>query len=193
MLRAITGQLRLRSGELHIGDRNATKWPAFQVARSGVRWVGEPRPLVATLTVQENLEIGGITRRGDLQENMEKLWTRLPLLYERRHDRAGSLSGGQQQLLAIGQAMMSQPTFLCLDEPSLGLAPQVIVDVGELIDSLVAQGVGVLWAEQFPRLLLEHCSIAIVMHAGSIAYAGPASELSDELLEAAFFGEETRS
>jgi branched-chain amino acid transport system ATP-binding protein len=89
--------------------------------------------------------------------------------------------------------MMSQPKFLCLDEPSLGLAPQVTADVGDLIDSLTANGVGILWAEQFPRLLLEHCSFAIVMHAGSVAYAGPAVDLSDELLEAAFFGEETRS
>jgi branched-chain amino acid transport system ATP-binding protein len=191
LLRVMTGQIRLREGSLMIDDLVASHWHAFKFVRAGIRWVGEPRPIVAGLTVEENLELGGITNRALIREETERLWTRLPLLYDRRGVRAGALSGGQQQMLAIGQALMSRPDFLFLDEPSMGLSPQMTEHVAVLIDGLVKDGVGILWAEQFPRLLLEHCSTAVVMHAGSVAYKGDASQLTDAALEQAFFGEDS--
>ena len=115
----------------------------------------------------------------------------LPVLRERRKQRAGSLSGGQQQMLAIGQALMTNPRYLCLDEPSLGLAPSVVALVADLARTLAATGVGVLWAEQFPDLALSHCTHALLLSAGRVVTMCPAGQLSRDLLEATYLGQGT--
>jgi branched-chain amino acid transport system ATP-binding protein len=112
----------------------------------------------------------------------------LPALHAKRRDRADGLSGGQQQMLAIGQALMSTPRYLCLDEPSLGLAPLVFGEVARLISDLAAGGVGIVWAEQFPEVAKARSSHVILLSAGMVTASGPPAEISDEHLEAAYLG-----
>lgn len=188
LFRAISGQLRLRQGRRIKDDEDVTAWRAYKLARAGVRWVGEPRPVFPTLTVEQNLAVGGITRRDIIKEQTEEVFTLLPMLREKQRDRAASLSGGQQQMLAIGQALMTRPEYLCLDEPSLGLAPAVVTNVAGLVTTLASRGVGVLWAEQFPDLALARSSHVLLMSAGRALYAGPVAGFDRGLLEAAYLG-----
>ena len=188
LLKVVSGQLRPRAGVRLLGDQDVTKWRAFKLARAGVRWVGEPRPVFPTLTVAENLGVGGITQRAMIAERTEQVYELLPELRKKHRDRAASLSGGQQQMLAIGQALMTSPRFLCLDEPSIGLAPHLVLAVAELITRLTTQGVGILWAEQFPEIAVKHCTEVLVLSAGRVVSAGPAAELDREKVEAAYLG-----
>jgi branched-chain amino acid transport system ATP-binding protein len=188
LLRAVSGQLKIRSGKRLIDDQDVTTWRTYKIATAGVRWVGEPRPIFPTLTVEENLEVGGITQRKLIAEQSEVVYDLLPALKDKRKQRAASLSGGQQQMLAIGQALMTKPTYLCLDEPSLGLAPTVVKSVADLIVELASRGVGILWAEQFPEVALSHCTDALVLSAGRALSSGPASEIDRDALEAAYLG-----
>ncbi|HEX3804337.1 MAG TPA: ATP-binding cassette domain-containing protein [Solirubrobacteraceae bacterium] len=191
LLRLMSGQLKLRAGVRRIDDDDATKWHAFQLARAGVRWVGEPRPIFPTLTVEENLEIGGITKRSEIPRKQREIYEMLPILEEKRKLQASSLSGGQQQMLAIAQALMTDPSYLCLDEPSIGLAPSIVSMVAELVVKLTSQNVGILWAEQFPEVALSHCTHAMVLGAGRILSQGPVAELDRDILEAAYLGKRT--
>jgi branched-chain amino acid transport system ATP-binding protein len=188
LLRTISGQLRVRAGSRFKDGEDVSNWRAHKMARGGVRWVGEPRPIFPSLTTEENLAVGGITRRDTITEQRQKVYELLPALVEKRLDTADSLSGGQQQMLAIGQALMTAPRYLCLDEPSLGLAPQVVTMVAGLIDTLASQGVGILWAEQFPEIALQHCSRVVLLSAGRVIHAGPAADFDRALLEAAYLG-----
>jgi branched-chain amino acid transport system ATP-binding protein len=188
LLRATSGQLRLRSGQRFKDDEDITAWRAHKIARGGIRWVGEPRPIFPSLTTEENLAIGGITQREMIDERRERVYELLPALREKRVDSADSLSGGQQQMLAIGQALMTEPDYLCLDEPSLGLAPQVVTMVANLIDTLAGQGVGILWAEQFPEVALEHCSRVVLLGAGRVLKSGEPATFDRRLLDAAYLG-----
>jgi branched-chain amino acid transport system ATP-binding protein len=188
LLRAISGQLKLRAGRRLLDDEDITGWRTYKIARGGVRWVGEPRPIFPTLTVEENLAVGGITQRSSIDEQTQHVYDLLPALKDKHGERAASLSGGQQQMLAIGQALMTKPRYLCLDEPSLGLAPAVVTMVAELIGELASRGVGILWAEQFPRVALSRSTHALVLSAGRVLSSGPAEELNRDTLEAAYLG-----
>ncbi len=188
LLRAISGQLRLRSGERFKDEEDITGWRAHKMARAGVRWVGEPRPIFPSLTTEENLAVGGITQRDKIDQRRERVYELLPALREKRLDTADSLSGGQQQMLAIGQALMTEPDYLCLDEPSLGLAPHVVSMVASLIDTRAGQGVGILWAEQFPEVALAHCSRVVLLGAGRVLKSGEAATFDRALLDAAYLG-----
>jgi branched-chain amino acid transport system ATP-binding protein len=188
LLKALTGQLRIRSGTRVLLGQDVGRWPAHRLAAEGVRWVGEPRPIFPSLTVRENLEIGGITRRNGIESHLMRIYELLPILYERRDERAARLSGGQQQMLAIGSALMSSPRFLCLDEPSIGLAPSIVEQVADLVSRLVTQGVGVIWAEQFLDIILARCTTVALVRSGGIAVSGPTSEFTREFLEDAYFG-----
>jgi len=189
LLRSISGQLKLRAGRRIVDGVDTTGWRTHRVARAGVRWVGDPRPIYPSLSVHENLAIGGAVRRSDIEQRRAWVYDLMPLLHEKRRDPAGSLSGGQQQMVAIGQALMSSPQYLCLDEPSLGLASVVVHTLSELIRNLADAGVGVVWAEQFPEVALSRSNKAVVIAAGKVVLSGPPAELSRDQLEAAYLGQ----
>jgi branched-chain amino acid transport system ATP-binding protein len=188
-LKTVSGQLKVRSGTRYLDGIDTTLWRTHKIARAGIRWVGEPRPIYPTLTIVENLDIGGSMLRNKLVEKRAFVYELLPMLHEKRNEKAGTLSGGQQQMLAIGQALMSDPRFLCLDEPSLGLAAHVINSLSVLIGQLAESGVGILWAEQFPEVALKRCSQIIVLSAGKVVLSGEPSTISRESLERAYMGE----
>jgi branched-chain amino acid transport system ATP-binding protein len=188
LLKVMSGQLRIRDGSRSIDGDDVKSWSPHAAARAGVRWVGEPRPIYPGLTVEENLQVGGITARAGIPKQRDRVYGLLPALYEKRQQRAGSLSGGQQQMLAIGQSLMSNPRYLCLDEPSLGLAPRVVSDVAALVASLVQAGMGAVWAEQFPELTRAYCNQLLVLSAGSTVAHGRPDEISDDDLERAYLG-----
>jgi branched-chain amino acid transport system ATP-binding protein len=188
LLKVLSGQLKVRSGVRELDGRDVKSWAPYQAARDGVRWVGEPRPVYPGLTVRENLEIGGIRARGNTNRNMAEIYELLPVLHEKRDARAASLSGGQQQQLAIGQALMSKPRFLCLDEPSLGLSPAMVVEVTHLITRLVSDGVGVVWAEQFPEIARAHSTKLVVLSAGVVLASGSVADVQLADIERAYLG-----
>jgi len=188
LLKVVSGQLKARAGKRTLDDADSGRWRAYKMARMGVRWVGEPRPIFPSLTVRENLAIGGIIERDLIAERTERVYGLLPALKEKQSARGASLSGGQQQMLAIGQALMSEPRFLCLDEPSIGLAPHVISTIADLISSLAAQGVGILWAEQFPEVAVSHCTELMVLSGGRVVAKGQTTEISQEQIHAAYLG-----
>jgi len=188
LLKTISGQLKIRAGSRRIDGAETTSWAPHRVARAGVRWTGDPRPVYRDLTVVENLEIGASALKSAFRERRDYVYELLPVLAEKRSVKAASLSGGQQQMLAIGQALMSNPRYLCLDEPSLGLAVHVINSLSELIGNLAAAGVGIVWAEQFPEVALQRSSRIVVIGAGRIVLDGAPSAISREQLERAYLG-----
>ena len=188
LLKTVSGQLSVRAGSRAIDDADTGRWRAYKMARAGVRWVGEPRPIFPNLSVRENLAIGGITRRDLIAEQTEVVYGLLPALKTKKDARAASLSGGQQQMLAIGQALMTKPDFLCLDEPSLGLAPAILLDLVEVIVGLAAGGVGVLWAEQFPEVAVNHCNEILVLSGGQVVASGAPESVEEEQIHAAYLG-----
>jgi branched-chain amino acid transport system ATP-binding protein len=188
LLKVLSGQLRIRSGSRSLDGRDLRSWSPHHAARDGVRWIGEPRPIYPGLTVIENLEIGGICDRAAVEENMANVFELLPALQEKRTAQAGTLSGGQQQMLAFAQALMSRPRFLCLDEPSLGLSPAMVSIVAELVSTLVSSGVGVAWAEQYPAITRAHSTELVVLSAGRVIASGRPEAVTDEQLEKAYLG-----
>jgi branched-chain amino acid transport system ATP-binding protein len=188
LLRAISGQLKLREGRRTLDGADVTSLGPHRMARAGVRWIGEPRPVYPSLTVEENLQVGGTLRRRRAAALRDEMFELMPVLAEKRAQRAGGLSGGQQQLLAIGQALMSEPAFLLLDEPSIGLAPQVVETVAELVTRLRADGVGIVWAEQFPDLAIQRSDQVVVLGSGRIALQGIPGAIDRDRLEAAYVG-----
>lgn len=188
LLRTVSGQLRIRGGQRLLGTVDVTGRGAHQMARTGVRWVGEPRPVYPSLTVEENLEVGGTLRRRHASRLKRQVFELMPVLQDKRSLRAGSLSGGQQQMLAIGQALMSEPAFLLLDEPSIGLAPQIVDAVAELVTQLKESGVGIMWAEQFPDLAIRRSDYVIVLNSGRVVLEGRPHEVGKDRLEASYVG-----
>ena len=188
LLKAISGQLKIRAGSRRLEGEDTTRWRTYKVAKAGIRWVGDPRPIYPSLSVEENLHVGGTVRRSQIDEKRDWIFDLLPMLKDKRTAAAGSLSGGQQQMLAIGQSLMSEPRYLCLDEPSLGLAPVVINSLSELIANLAESGVGVVWAEQFPEVALKRSSHVIVIAAGKVVLSGKPGEISRAELESAYLG-----
>lgn len=192
LLKVLSGQIRVRAGSRTVDGRDVTSWKPYQAARDGIRWVGEPRPVYPSLTVEENLAIGGVTVRGEIKKQTQNIYELLPALHAKRRERAGSLSGGQQQMLAIAQALMSTPRYLCLDEPSLGLAPAVFGEVARMISDLATSGVGVVWAEQFAEVAKGRSSHVVVLSAGTVVASGAPTQISDDQLQAAYFGASAR-
>jgi branched-chain amino acid transport system ATP-binding protein len=188
LLKVLSGQLKIRSGTRTIDGQDVKSWSPHRAARSGVRWVGEPRPIYPSLSVAENLEVGGMIARASIEEQRQRVYELLPALYEKRVHRAASLSGGQQQMLGIGQALMSKPRYLCLDEPSLGLSPAMVNTVAELVSDLVRAGVGAVWAEQFPEVAKAHCTKLVVLRAGVVVTSGDPNTISSRQLELSYLG-----
>lgn len=168
----------LVSGSIHYGGRRIDRMEADEVVRAGVVLVPEGRRLFINLTVEENLLVGGISRSGgDRRDSLERVYEQFPELTQHRHRISGYLSGGQQQMVAIGRALMSNPTLLMLDEPSLGLAPKIVDSIFEAIVRLRSNDMSVLLVEQNAHLALKVADYGYVMERGRIVFDGSASDL----------------
>jgi branched-chain amino acid transport system ATP-binding protein len=194
LLRAICGLLDPHDGEITKGsvtldDRPLSGlWPAT-IVRRGVAQVMEGRRTFAELTVEENLRIGAHTNPGQRRQGLDRVFDLFPALAGRRRDTAGYLSGGEQQMLAIGRALMAQPRFLLLDEPSLGLAPRLVEQIRDLIQEINRQGTAVLLVEQNATMALSIASHGYVMETGKIVLDKPAAELlADEDIREFYLG-----
>ena len=177
-LRVIAGQLRPSEGRVVFGGEDISHRPAYARARAGLVHVPEGRAVLARMTVQENLEMGAYARAdAEVAADLERVFARFPRLKERRHQPAGTLSGGEQQMLAIGRALMARPKVLLLDEPSMGLAPLVTAEIFRLIQEINQEGTTILLVEQNARQALRIAHYAYVMETGQIAVEGQAADL----------------
>jgi branched-chain amino acid transport system ATP-binding protein len=182
-LRAIAGALKPRSGTIRFDGRDVTALPSHERARLGIALVPEGRHVFPFLTVRENLELGGFKyrkQRARVRRLVDAMFDMFPRLRERAAQNAGTLSGGEQQMLALARAMMSEPRLLCLDEPSLGLAPLVVRDIFRTIASINAAGTGVLLVEQNARYALDTASRGYVLQTGSIITSGSCAALQED-------------
>jgi branched-chain amino acid transport system ATP-binding protein len=180
-LNTISGLLAPRQGTIRFAGRDVTGWRAERVAALGLVQVPEGRQILAPLTVEENLLVGAYTRRdGAVRADLQAVCERFPRLAERRGQVAGSLSGGEQQMLAIGRALMARPRLLMLDEPSLGLAPLVVQEVFRALAALKARGATILLVEQNARKALRIADYAYVLEGGTIVQEGPAAALRED-------------
>ena len=191
-LKALAGLLRPAAGRIHYNGVDITARPAFELVRQGLALVPEGRGVFGRLTVEENLAMGAYSRRdrARITTDFDRVYGLLPRLAERRRQHGGTLSGGEQQMLAIGRALMSRPRMLLLDEPSMGLAPLMVQTIFETIRAITAEGVTLLLVEQNAKLALETCHRGYVMESGLIALADGASRLlTNPQVRQAYLGE----
>jgi branched-chain amino acid transport system ATP-binding protein len=188
-LRSISGLVRPSSGKIEFLSENITgKDPAAIVTR-GITLVPEGRKIFADLTVLENLKIGAYLRKDDLNDDIKWVYELFPRLQERSWQHGGTLSGGEQQMLAVGRALMSRPKLLMMDEPSLGLAPLIVRNIFDIIREINKQGVTILLIEQNANMALQIADIGYVMETGRITLKGSGTELmANEGVKAAYLG-----
>ena len=189
-LKTILGLVRPRTGSVTFAGEDVTTFPTSQRIKRGLAIVPENRRLFGPMTVVENLEMGSYLRpKADLKEEFERVYTLFPLLYERRSQLAGTLSGGEQQMVAMGRALMSQPRLLLMDEPSMGLAPILVERSFEIIQQVHAAGVAMLIVEQNANVSLSIADRGYVLSTGRIVLEGKAAELiANEDLRKAYLG-----
>ncbi len=190
-LHSISGLVKPRSGEIIFCGANLRTTEAHKIIKLGLAQVPEGRRIFSKMTVQENLEMGAYIRSDaqNIQDDYEKVFERLPRLKERRKQLAGTLSGGEQQMLAIGRALMCNPKMLLLDEPSMGLSPLLVNEIFNIIQDVNKSGVTVLLVEQNAKKALEIANRAYVLETGAIAMEGDADELAnDEKVRRAYLG-----
>jgi branched-chain amino acid transport system ATP-binding protein len=181
LLRTVSGILKPRSGSVHFEGRSLRELSANKIVQRGVVQVQEGRGILGYMTVFENLELGAYVRkdRDAVQRDLRQVLERFPILQERQHQLGASLSGGEQQMLAIARALMAQPKLLMMDEPSLGLAPKIVSEVFSIIRSLKEEGKTILLVEQNARKALQCADRGYVMETGGIVMEGPARDLLD--------------
>jgi branched-chain amino acid transport system ATP-binding protein len=191
LLKAIVSRIRPESGEILFEGKSLLHKPTHRIAALGVALVPEGRAMFGNLTVHDNLEMGGYLRsKAENREGLESVFTLFPRLKERIQQFAGTLSGGEQQMLAIGRALMARPRLLLLDEPSLGIAPILVKSIYEAIDAINLQGVTILVVEQNAHLALKHSHRAYVLETGRIMMEGLSSNLAkDPKVKEAYLGE----
>jgi branched-chain amino acid transport system ATP-binding protein len=177
ILNAVAGLVRPRSGRVRFQGRDITRVPAHRLVAEGLVQVPEGREVLATLTVAENLQLGGWHRRSTAATSIEDMYARFPVLAERRHLPAGALSGGEQQMLAIARALVAGPTVLLMDEPSMGLAPKIVDEVFRVIGEIRASGTTVVLVEQNARRALRAADYGYVLETGEVAHEGVGSNL----------------
>jgi branched-chain amino acid transport system ATP-binding protein len=190
-LHSISGLVKPKSGEITFCGNNLCTTDAHKIIRLGLAQVPEGRRIFAKMTVQENLEMGAYIRKDtdNIQKDYERVFERLPRLKERRKQLAGTLSGGEQQMLAIGRALMCNPKMLLLDEPSMGLSPLLVGEIFNIIQAVNQSGVTVLLVEQNAKKALEIANRAYVLETGSISMEGDADQLAnDEKVRKAYLG-----
>lgn len=190
-LRAISRLLKVREGSIHFDGREITGLAPDAVVRMGIAQSPEGRQVLARQSVLDNLELGAYVRkdRVGITNDISRMFQLFPRLEERKQQSAGTLSGGEQQMLAIARAMMSRPKLLMLDEPSLGLAPLIIREIFSIIRNLNAEGTTILLVEQNAKLAMQHSHRTYVLEAGQITFTGSSQELlSDERVLHAYLG-----
>ena len=191
-LRTITGLLEPRSGKITFENENIGGKPTHQLVARGISMSPEGRGVFANLSVRENLQMGAYLNKNksSVTANMEQAFRMFPRLKERQSQKAGTLSGGEQQMLAMGRALMSKPRLLLLDEPSLGLAPLVVHTIFEAIDEIRSKGTTILLVEQNAHAALHHSDRAYVLETGEITMEGNSKELAnDPRIKEAYLGE----
>ncbi len=189
-LNTIAGLMRPRSGQISFDGKNLASVPASRIVALGMALCPEGRRVFQQMSVRENLEMGGYTRpAAEIPASLEDVFTRFPRLKEREKQIAGTLSGGEQQMLAMGRALMSKPKLLMLDEPSMGLAPILVEQIFDIIKELHAAGTTVLLVEQNAQMALSIADRAYVLGTGRITMSGPAAEvLADDRVRSAYLG-----
>ena len=190
-LSTISGLLRPRRGFVRFKEQDITMMPAEQIVRQGISQVPEGRKIFAPLTVQENLEMGAFTRtdKAEIERSPQRVFASFPRLKERLHQLGGTLSGGEQQMLATARGMMSRPSLLLLDEPSMGLSPIMVEEIFKIIQEINSQGTSILLVEQNALMALSVAHRAYVLETGRITLEGTAKELRENpQVKAAYLG-----
>jgi len=177
-LRAVSNTVK-RSGDVRFAGRPLGRRPPESVAKLGIAHVPEGRGTFAELTVMENLRLGGYTRRGSIKADLDRVRAYFPWIDERADQQAGTLSGGEQQMLALARAFMQRPRLLLLDEPSLGLAPLVVSEIFRIVKELNEEGMTVLVVEQNANIALQAADEAYVLEVGKVVLSGPSAELRE--------------
>ena len=192
ILHTITGIIQAKSGSVSFEDTDITKKPSHKIVAMGMAHVPEGRRVFAQLTVLENLKLGAYTRRDtkEIEQEIKHIYERFPRLEERKSQLAGTLSGGEQQMLAMGRALMSKPRLIVMDEPSMGLSPLYVNEIFKLIEDIHSLGTTVLLIEQNAKKALSIADRAYVLETGNITLSGKASELMDnDLVKKAYLSE----
>lgn len=188
LLNTISGLLKPKNGTIEYLDKQINGIPAQQIVRAGISHVPEGRRVFAPLTVEENLDLGAYLRKDKqgIKEDLERVYQLFPRLYERRKQISGTLSGGEQQMLAMGRALMARPKLLLLDEPSMGLAPLLVQTIFEIIQEISSQGTTILLVEQNAHMALSIADRGYVIETGKVVLSGTAQELqqSEQVREA---------
>jgi branched-chain amino acid transport system ATP-binding protein len=191
MMRAISGLKRPFSGEVWFRGERIDGMGPHKIVRLGIAHIPEGRRVILPLTVLENMEIGAYLRKEkrEIAESLEKIYGHFPVLKERRKQVAGSLSGGEQQMLATARALMTNPKLLLMDEPSLGLSPLLVAEVGKIITDIHKEGVGIILVEQNAYMALKLAQRAYVLEVGNVVLEGDAADLiHDEQVKRAYLG-----
>lgn len=195
-MKAIAGLLTPSAGEIHFANQETRKLPAYELVRLGLGMVPEGRGVFKRMTILENLQMGTYlkTNPKDIERKLEEVYSYFPRLKERLTQLAGTLSGGEQQMVAMGRAMMAEPKLLLLDEPSMGLSPIMVETIFDVVRSLSSSGMTILLVEQNARLALQMADRAYVMESGLITLSGSGRDLlEDPRVRAAYLGEEVGS
>jgi len=191
-LMCLSGINRLRDGSITFNGREIHKLPPHEIVKLGLSQSPEGRKIFPRLTVLENLQLGAVTRRDqkEIRQDFDRVYSLFPILRDRAKQQGGTLSGGEQQMLAVGRALMSRPKMLLLDEPSLGLAPLLVAKIFEAIRQLNREGMAVLLVEQNARMALKLAHRGYVLETGKIVISGPADQLlNDQRVKDAYLGE----
>ena len=192
ILHTITGLLAPKGGQVVFEGKDITKTPAHKIVELGMAHVPEGRRVFAQLSVYQNLKMGAYTRsdKNEIEESLEMVYKRFPRLEERKNQMAGTLSGGEQQMLAMGRALMSKPRIILMDEPSMGLSPILVNEIFDIIQSVSASGTTVLLVEQNAKKALAIADRAYVLETGKISLNGNAKDLlNDDSIKKAYLGE----
>ena len=192
ILHTVTGLLKPKTGKIYFNDNDITKIPAHKIVSMGMAHVPEGRRIFSQLSVLDNIKLGAFTRKDkdEIEQTLKYVYERFPRLEERKNQIAGTLSGGEQQMLAMGRALMSKPDFVLMDEPSMGLSPLLVSEIFEIIKAINENGTTVLLVEQNAKKALSIADRAYVLETGNIVLSGDAKDLmNDESVKKAYLSE----